>query len=78
MFGGIAPLASVNSVVVRLWPFVNGRAWPFRLISTFGTWLGERTGMWLGFPEPTMRLVGRCKGDGERSRELDSGSKSGS
>jgi hypothetical protein len=42
----------------------------------FGTWLGERTGMWLGLPEPAMRLVDRCKGDGERSRELDSGSKS--
>ena len=34
--------------------------------------------MWLGIPEPTVRLVGRWTGDGERSGELVSGSKSGS
>ena len=34
--------------------------------------------MWLGIPEPTVRLVGRCTEDGERSGKLVSGSKSGS
>ena len=42
---------------------------PLHLIATFGTWPGEHTEMWLGVPEPTIRLVGRCTGDGERSGE---------
>jgi hypothetical protein len=32
--------------------------------------------MWLGIPEPTIRLVGRCTEDGEHSSKLVSGSKS--